>query len=189
MIHDLSLGEVQSLALKATRGAGRSHGIAEEGAYATRWLIERGHDGAGQLAALLEASDGTTASCPLHLGAAWSDAGYVPEGPTDPVLCPMLLLPFLPSLCAEDHGFSVQAGQAEARVSTAGVLSGGGLPTSPGKVQVTRCAPPASGAKLTRARVDDATLAILTAFAARTYAPATEASRARGAGAGLSDND
>ena len=40
-----------------------------------------------------------------------------------------------------------------------------------------------------RADVDANTLATLNAFAHRTYAPATEASRLKGAGAGLSDND
>jgi len=40
-----------------------------------------------------------------------------------------------------------------------------------------------------RSRCSDETVNALSAFAARTYAPATEESRLAGAGAGLSDND
>jgi hypothetical protein len=186
MIHDLSLGEVQSLALKAARGAGRSFGIAEEAGFAVRWLTERGVDGAGHLAALLVASDGAAEGCPLHLGAAWSDAGQVPEGAVS-VICPMLLLPFLPGLCGAG-GLAVSAEPAVARVSGAGDLAGD-LPMARVAVRVLACETVRSGARHTRAKVDKAALAQLQDFAFRTYAPATEASRNSGAGAGLSDND
>ncbi|KMW60818.1 hypothetical protein AIOL_000983 [Candidatus Rhodobacter oscarellae] len=41
----------------------------------------------------------------------------------------------------------------------------------------------------TRAQISQDTLRVLNRYASRTYAPATEASRLAGAGAGLSDND
>ena len=38
MTQDLSLGELQSLCVKATRGAGRAVGVAEDAGRAVRWL-------------------------------------------------------------------------------------------------------------------------------------------------------
>ena len=45
----ISLNEVTSLALKATSGCGYAYGIAEEMAYASRWLVERGLPGLTKL--------------------------------------------------------------------------------------------------------------------------------------------
>ncbi|MEJ6388060.1 DUF3726 domain-containing protein [Gymnodinialimonas ulvae] len=189
MTHDLSLGELQSLALKAARGTGRPHGLAEEAAFGVRWLTERGHDGAGALAALLSETDGRPEGCSIGLGTALSDAGAVPEGPLGPVYSPMMLLPFLAPLCAKDAGLSVTAGDARLALSREGGIEGRALPLGLTQVHVEPCAPPEAGPLHSRARVEDATLQVLTAFAFRTYAPATDESRAKGAGAGVSDND
>lgn len=190
MMHDLSLGELEALALKASRGTGRPHGLAEEAAFAVRWLTERGHDGAGALVALLEKTDGRPEGCAIGLGTEISDKGTPPEGPLGPVHSPMMLVPFLVSLCTPDAGLSVRAGDAELRISLDGGLDGVALPARLSEVHTAPCAPPpARPALQTRARVEDQALLVLTAFAYRTYAPATEESRAKGAGAGLSDND
>ncbi len=45
----VSLGELAETAQKATIGCGHSFGIAEEMAYATRWLCERGFHGTAKL--------------------------------------------------------------------------------------------------------------------------------------------
>ena len=190
MTHDLSLGEVHSLALKAARGTGRPHGLAEEAAFAVRWLTERGQDGAGALAALLEETDGRPEGCSIGLGTALSDTGALPDGGAlGAVYSPMMLVPFLTHLCAQNMGLSVRAGDAELRLSRDGGLAGDALPLGLSEVHVAPCAPPAPAALQSRAHVAEEVLRVLSAFAFRTYAPATEASRAKGAGSGLSDND
>ena len=156
---ELSLGEVQSLCAKAARGAGRTHGTAQDAGFAVRWLCARGQDGAGLLLTLLHATDGAAHEdlvpgeghagpfCPLIMGAYAADRN---ETEVDvPVHCAELLAPF------------VEQGDGAERLEGA---------------------PP-------RAFVEAEVLAELEGFAARTYAPATEESRARGAGSGLSDND
>ncbi len=189
MTLDLSLGEVQALSLKAARGAGRPFGLAEEAAFATRFLIERGYDGAGALAALLQATDGTDARCPLALGVALSDSGAVLEGEIGPVVCPLMVAPFLVGLCGAGRGLSLRAGEGVISIGVDGAMAGSPLPTTLAPLIITDCASPAAFMRQTRAQVSQEAFATLTVFAARTYAPATEESRAKGAGAGLSDND
>ncbi len=113
-----SLNEIESLAKKATRGAGYTWGIAEEAGKATRWLCAAGWPGAEALAELLGANDGAaydtlrpadtstavwTASggmlCPLIAGAAlcdraadWAGDATATLGPTAQ---PLLLVPYL----------------------------------------------------------------------------------------------
>lgn len=185
MTRDLSLGELQALCVKATRGAGRAVGVAEDAGRAVRWLCARGHDGAGALIQLLQATDGQGAAelspvvpvyapagvaiCPLALGGYLSDMGEVPEGPLGPVWSPLLMLPFLADVCGT--GLDIERD------------TGG----DPAVIRLVRRAH-VGAAVQSRADVDPATFNALLAFAARTYAPATEQSRA-GAGSGLSDND
>lgn len=185
---DLSLGEVQSLAVKAARGAGRAVGVAEDAGRATRWLWARGIDGTQALAGLLQATDGRTAAeiapalpdltpvrmaiCPLALGGYLSDVGMIPQGSLGPVWAPDLVLPFMADVAPE--GVDIVAEQPD--------VSG------PVRIRLTvRDAPRA--VVQSRALVPSDTLNILLDFAARTYAPATEESRARGAGAGPSESD
>lgn len=176
----LSLGEVEALCKKAARGAGLPWGLAEEAGFAARWLSAHGFDGAGLLLADLEAGGQT-----LSLAVALADA---PEaGPIPDAAVPLLLAPFaalaarrqpctltLPSGC-----YSFATDGAVSHVSKGGALSlifglaVGGQPLP----------------RNTRAAVNEAILQRLTELASRTYAPATEASRLAGAGAGISDND
>ncbi len=189
MRHDLSLGEVQSLAAKAARGAGRPHGMSEEAAFAVRWLIERGFDGAGALAALLQATDGGADGCPIAAGAALSDAGALTDGVQVTVHCPLLLAPFLGGLAPSDAGVLLSTDAGDVRVGADGACEGRALSHALGEVRLTHCAAPEQGARMRRAEVADQALQVLLEFAARTYAPATEESRAKGAGAGVTDND
>lgn len=182
---DLSLGELEALCVKATRGAGRAVGVAEDAGRAVRWLTARGEDGAGALVQLLRATDGAFAAnivpaipaltpikqaiCPLALGGYLSDVGEIPDGLIGPVWTPILLRPFLANLTQSGVDIAPEAD------------------TDP----VTLCLAPRSkpqAATHSRATLQTATLDVLLAFAARTYAPATEQSRA-GAGAGVPDND
>lgn len=128
----LSLGEVEALALKAARGAGLEWGMAEEAAFATRWLVEQGIDGLAVLAAHLNrlaagpgvplavviggdawASADASPLCPIALGTALSDHFDLPDGPATriirltPVMTPSLLLPFLARAAARNGGVVV----------------------------------------------------------------------------------
>lgn len=122
----LSQSEIESLCLKAARGAGMSWGIAEEAGFAAAWLAARGIDGPGILLAQLQsglgrawadicpvvqdgawrAADGATL-CPVALGAALCDFAALPQGAmaqaplrVGPVGHAALLLPFLATLAA-----------------------------------------------------------------------------------------
>ena len=104
-----ALGEIESLARKATRGAGYSWGHAEDTGRAVRWLTARGLPGPATLASVLEAGicdngpdvqwacDGVL--CPIRAGAALADFAFTLSHERavelGPVAHPLLLLPFL----------------------------------------------------------------------------------------------
>jgi hypothetical protein len=209
-----ALNEIEATAKRAARGAGLSWGMAEEASKATRWLCAQGIDGAAVLAAVLEQTEGKPASdmrpqslsgewqaeggrlCPLLAGASLSDcaAGLADARITlQTVSHPAMLLPFAAAIAGQlgqtvtlewegcaavTDGRAVSiAGDAllDAKAAGASASLGGTLGTP--MPQATRAAP------------DAAAWESLNRFAHRTFAPATEASRLAGAGAGLSDND
>jgi Protein of unknown function (DUF3726) len=201
----LSFNEIEAMALKAARGAGVSWGLAEEAAFAARWLAERGLDWAEPLLARCEArvsADMTVEStgirgaalCPLRVGAFIADAGLGPHGlEVRDVAVPLLLLPFLAR--AEAPGpVAVRLGTGARVWFAAGQLHGTeGLAALPGIAAVTISpgVPTATAVDLLpRPRPVAAAVAQgLSAFERRTYVPASAQSRLAGAGAGLSDND
>lgn len=210
-----SLNEIEAMGKRAARGAGHHWGIAEEAGKAARGLAARGLPGPELLAGLLErtkgrpyaelapvATDGMWRApsgplCPLVTGAALVDrteriaAGGIALGP---VYFPLLLAPFL-AMAAKASGAAMTLSWPGTEVT---VLPDGGL-----LAEGTLSAPDANSASCTGATsnaepaqadrcphvVADDSWRRLGAFAQRTYAPATEASRMLGAGAGLSDND
>ena len=207
-----ALGEVEGLAKKAARGAGYPWGLAEEAAMATRWLCRAGGDGVGALASLLGQVDGVDMGdlrpvrmadgwraegpllCPLYLGATLSDlGGPLPTRPLSlmGLVAPLLLLPFCAALCREaGQQACLDGGGGTALTDGAGMQFADRLPEGPADVTLTRHEGPFMAHPLaTRANPDPAAWASLERFAHRTYAPATDTSRAKGAGAGLSDND
>lgn len=206
-----ALNEVETTAKKATRGGAYSWGLAEEAAKATRWLCSQGLDGCAILTGLLRKTDRAAGMAPVSLdgdwqapsgqicaliaGAALSDCAHrLPEGEIRMlnVVSPQMLIPFA-AAAAGQLGQPVTLSWDGISVTTDGtglgetdippmdlaksviVRVGGDL----GKV-VTQC---------TRSTPDPADWAYLNELAGRTYAPATEESRRKGAGAGLSDND
>ena len=209
---NLSLNEIEATAKKAARGAGYPWGLAEEAGKATRWLCSHDVDGCGTLAELLEQVDGKDIAgwlpntghgpwaakdgilCPLATGAAISD--YAHEIPASGILLevvasPMLLVPFAALLAQEiERPVTVAIGVLDVCTDGEGLSAADLPPHSPsaasicigGAIEQTR-------KSLQRASPDPDTWEVLLAFAHRTYAPATEESRLRGAGAGLSDND
>lgn len=210
--HSLSLNEVDALAKKATRGTGYPWGLAEEAGKAIRWLCRNGLDGCAELLGLLEECDGADVSewrpvidghvwtarsgrlCPLITGAALSDraadlrAGVFEIGP---LLRPLLILPFAGHAAQFLQGpVSVRWSGGVAVTDGEGLGLDGAHPVGPETVKVSiegRVDDP--NPERTRATPDHDCQARLERFAHRTYAPATEASRLKGAGAGLSDND
>lgn len=206
----LSLNEVEATAKKATRGAGYPWGLAEEAGKATRWLCARGLDGCGALATLLVQTDGVDLGtwtprcdaspwrssggnlCPLVAGAALSDRATAIramqlEGP----VVPLLLVPFV-GMVARHHEITLRIELTKAMAVTDGrsVALTGRFPDQASVAFID------SGGSLDavlpdrhRAAPDEMVLNMLERFAHRTYAPATDASRLSGAGAGLADND
>jgi len=211
-----SLNEVEATAKRATRGAGYSWGLAEEASKATRWLCANGFDGAGTLARLLDqtdavpkedlsvqsiAADWTSSTgqiCPLIAGATLADSaaqmgaqGVVMHN----VLHPAFVLPFAAAAAKSvNHALSVNwDGQAivcdatglcdaDAEMASTTPVAKHLTVTLGGSVQSPL-------PKVTRATPNATDWAVLNRFAHRTFAPATDASRLLGAGAGVSDND
>ncbi|WP_343565221.1 DUF3726 domain-containing protein [Kiloniella sp. b19] len=205
-----SLNEVEATAKRAARGAGYSWGLSEEAGKATRWLCAHGLDGVGALCVLLEQGladdllpnapqdlssnrNSQRKICPLLAGAALSDFSAQRELPVSmqKLAVPMLILPFVASV-ARRLRLCLVVNCGDAVFSTDGVRlrAAGVLPEKAGEVTIT--AGDITGdetAICTRASPSAESWDLLNSFARRTYAPATEESRLRGAGAGLSDND
>lgn len=209
-----SLNELEAMCRKAARGAGYSWGLAEEAGKATRWLAAAGLPGPACLLHLFEAVDSRdfasfkpnitdatcTAShgflCPLMTGTAMCDGALGPPPPQGLRLVnlssPLLLLPFVVTAFE-----IVQLSWIRVQLSACqGVISWDGaeldLARPQADVAVLEPIAVAGGRPLavqTRAILEAETCTRLEAFAHRTFAPATEASRLAGAGAGLLDND
>ncbi|WP_108813993.1 DUF3726 domain-containing protein [Loktanella sp. Alg231-35] len=213
-----SLNEIEALAKRAARGGGLSWGISEEAAKAVRWLTSHGLPGGEALAGLLGQNDGVAsdqvapgdlddvwhasngALCPLISGAALNDYAERLAAGTDitmrDVSYPLLVVPFA-AWAAMHIKAQVGVSWGGMRVVTDG--NGLGISDADDALLVTKtpqlsCAQvtTATGAfsqPLSRGEVSPGAWATLNDFAQRTYAPATEASRRLGAGAGVSDND
>ena len=206
-----ALNEIEATAKRATRGAGYTWGQAEEASKATRWLCEKGSDGAGVLARLLEqdlASDpilhsprqieaswqGSEDLCPLVAGPFLSDCAHLLKSGSikmRDVALPELLLPFA-AAAARTLGCSLIVDCDGLQVVTDGVnlASPDAIPVRARSVTVSKGdAPVPYRQQCTRVEPDPEDWATLTGFAHRTFAPASDESRLLGAGAGLSDND
>ena len=119
LMQDYSIGEVESLVLKAYRGAGFSWGLAQEAGNAAAWMAMNSLPALDEFAHLLEHIDrqvtGTLSPlindktcwvnpskqlCPVITGAAFSesdlDAFDLKQGLTIQAVCqPMILVPFI----------------------------------------------------------------------------------------------
>jgi hypothetical protein len=210
-----ALNEVEALAKRAARGAGMSWGTAEEAAKATRWLCRNGIDGAGVLSALLDHNQGKAEQdlrpaetsgtwravdaaqlCALLAGAALSDGALKLKDASitmQRLSFPALLLPFMASAAAQLNCVLVlecDAGSA----STDGnllALSNEALLQATSADVVIRIGGLTGNilSQVSRAKPAPEAWDTLNTYAHKTYAPATEASRLAGAGAGLADND
>lgn len=206
-----SLNEVEAMAKRAARGAGYSWGLAEEAGKATRWLCAQGLDASAALAGVLEqglAADhdrhtpqsvngtwsGPEVLCPLATGALLSDCAGILKTQSiqmEHVAVPVLLVPFA-ATAARFLKTSVLVNCDGKTFLTDGqnLSTGEGFPLLARQVRIEKGDTLRTARKAqTRAYPETEHWCILKSFAHRTYAPATEASRRLGAGAGLSDND
>lgn len=213
----VSLAEIDAMGRKAARGAGFAWGLAEEAGRAARWLAAWGLPGPEALLAALQAMDGAVGAhaprpdgpawkaeagtlCPIATGAALSDrAAEIRDGAEirlGPVLFPLLVLP---ALCraARDLDFAIELrGAAFVAVATPdGPAAADRAPIEAARIEGLSVARadgsphPAVPHRSDAWRVSVETWRALDRFAHRTYAPATEASRRAGAGAGVRDTD
>lgn len=212
-----SLYEVEVTAKRAARGAGLPWGIAEEAGKAVRWLAERGLPGPRELSEILTRNDGKDYAelapvsdcgvwkapsgrlCPLIAGAALADraaelaaGAEIKLGATSQ---PLLLTPYA-AVAAKQKGVAIELSWDGATLT----LMPGGFAADAKEGALTRRSVesvtcrrvnvvPDAQAFTANRNVDAETWSRLNVFAQRTFAPATEASRLAGAGAGLTDND
>ncbi len=206
-----SLNEVVAIAKKAARGAGYSWGLAEEAGVAVRWLSMHGFDGCAALASLLERMDGATlpehgpqlsqdvwcskhgAMCALMAGTAFADRASLHgdgEVVMRNVVAPLMFVPFVADV-ARMTGRPVRMRWTDTDLVTDGVDVSGDAGSGTASDVLVSFGAAIGPPRATKTRVAPKSLvwAVLNTFAERTYAPATEASRLKGAGAGVSDND
>lgn len=213
-----SLNEIEAMAKRAARGAGYHWGHAEEAGKAARWLAEYDLPGPELLAQLLTLNFGRSYACaaprsaagpwragegdlcPLLAGSALCDrATELANGRVfdlEAVAYPLLLVP----LAASASGLTGYATALDwdgiaIHVAPQGIAIGGNqdalMASRTGHLtcRISRVADHAVSLKKFGRAVDAKHWTVLGELARRTFAPATEASRLAGAGAGLTDND
>jgi hypothetical protein len=183
-----SLSEITATGRKAAKGAGYSWGMADEAGRATAWLWAHGIDSITALADLLD--QGSPETCPIHIGTAVCDAPPTQTIYFERVHSPILLLSFaaeLGKITKSTVKMTIDDGVYYATPDKMFVEHD----HQTGSVTLTRYSDEPSGTPLTRHPRRAAPVAWdrLGVWEHKTYAPATEASRLAGAGAGLSDND
>lgn len=185
----LSYNEVQTLARKAAAGAGLPYGVAEDIGEAAVWLSARGVDA---VAAVVDALAGRG---PDDILDGLADIDALCCGGRDEVAlhgrdCGLLLIG-LAGATAGEMGLCLAVERGEGAVVPLALVedAGGLMPSAavlrllPGDDRLARPATPRPAAS------DLAAYAAALALAARTCVPASDFSRAQGAGAGTTDND
>ena len=209
--HSWSVGETRSLTVKAARGVGMPWGIAEEAGFALDWLVRHGAPGVtamcrylsfyatgieqGRTPVTMPGTEGDGWVCPLGFGTALSDGAInLPDGEFR-LREPMILIPFL-AACAGSGAVRLTIGDISIDISSDGFHSEmitHSLLIAEAECRIASIADndlPATTHPVNRVgSTMTECIAVLTRYAHNTYAPATEASRLAGAGAGLSDND
>ncbi|WP_270731591.1 DUF3726 domain-containing protein [Shimia sp. Alg240-R146] len=206
----MSLNEIEATAKKAARGAGHTWGMAEEAAKATRWLCSRGIDGCGNLARLLTADDVETGRsltletdtlrskagslCPLIAGACIADRAEVLGSVGwnfQNVASPIMLVPFAAQIAARTgQPIALSASDFSAVTDGETLTLSGVWKDHANRLTIQMTNEKGAFPKVcSRANPDKRDWETLQSLAHRTYAPATEASRLKGAGAGTTDND
>jgi len=213
----VSRNEIESLALKAARGAGMSWGLAEEASVAAGWLAEHALPWAETLAEVLADAHSTslpqiaghvimpsrpgTRLCPILTGALLSDLG--PPALTTEVrdlLAPMWLAPFLASWASPNRAVRLAWGKVHLSVTPSGTPGAEAIPAAVlaaafadsvaiALEQNDRLEQSPTRRGSSGYEVPDDAWSALQELEHRTYVPASAQSRIAGAGAGLLDND
>ncbi|MFZ8924098.1 DUF3726 domain-containing protein [Alphaproteobacteria bacterium LSUCC0226] len=205
-----SLGEIGALSTKAARGCGMDWGLADEAGYAVKWLQRRQLPGiaalcrylswrqTGEITAWPDVTGDQGHYCPIATGAAYGDGLFGDEVEFSRMRTPLLLIPFIAlraditpiAISLETVVFSLsQDGFAYSGNDTAILTAASHCRIS---TKIDHMPPLTRISDTDLPRVPEtaaACVTVLNSFAKNTYAPATEASRLAGAGAGLSDND
>jgi hypothetical protein len=213
----VSLNEIESLALKAARGAGMSWGLAEEAAVAASWLAARSLPWAETLADLLARQpvacqpriDGDAIApsragsrlCPILTGALLSDVGAsVRPIKFRDILAPLWLAPFLARWTTPDRAVRLAWGEVSLAIGPNTLSNPGAVAMEALAAPFASCVevalvPGADTGHPLRERnrdgypVPDDAWRALQLLEHCTYVPASAQSRLSGAGAGLLDND
>jgi len=172
MALDYSLNEVEATVKKAVRAVGYPWGLAEEAGRSARWLCHYGHDGCAAVIRHLSVFDGLIDSDNLDAHSPCTQTG-IWRADVAP------LCPFYSGVSLSDRAQPLV--KASVTDNSQSVLSD--VTMSLVDTQI------AHDTLSQRGYPGEKTWQVLNQYAARTYAPATEESRLKGAGAGLSDND
>ena len=200
----VSFNELKSMSKGAARGAGFSWGHAEEVSFATVWLAKNGFDAAKELINLLENdmiyspenidddiwTNKSGDLDPIKSGTALLDLNITRSIVLEDVFLPCFLIPFVAhlsnSVLIEADNFSALSINGRVKVKFENLpLRSKYLILSETSDNINLVQKQISK----RCEIADDVWSRLEEFTYRTYAPATEESRALGAGAGLSDND
>ncbi|MDX3974911.1 DUF3726 domain-containing protein [Shinella sp.] len=187
----LSYNEVQSVTRKAASGAGLPHGAADDIGHAAAWLSARGVDAVRTVVDAL--GDDERGRQAILRDQAAIDALCC--GETEQVLLRDrnygLLLIGLAGAAAMETGLNLAVQQVDGDVVPLARLSDAGGMLS--AMKTLRLLPdndaPVCSGSLRPMATDAVAYAAALGLAARTYVPASDLSRARGAGAGATDND
>ena len=215
---NVSFNEIDVMSKRAARGAGFPWGLAEEAGKATRWLMAYGFPGLEILQDILKyndtrhdtdevpvANDGvwqarTGNLCPIVAGAILSDRAAditIEDGiKFGMMLRPIALAPFVATAARisggvfELHWDDVTMEIGANEVSLTGACVHLKNHTTEGVCcRRTQQAITDPVKRVTECTADARVWARLNDYAHRTFAPASDASRLAGAGAGLTDND
>ena len=205
-----SLREISTLAVKAARGSGMEWGLAEEAGYAVSWLQRRKLPGVAALCKYLSWRQTGTLSvwpnktgekhhyCPIAIGAAYGDGAFGDEVQLPHIRSPLLLIPFV-AIRAFDKSIIISIGNTVFGLTRDGFGHSTNDTAILGNSSI--CNITTTNGDLPHItnindikwpRIPETTtecIKVLNKFAKNTYAPATEASRFSGAGAGLNDGD
>jgi hypothetical protein len=188
----VSRNEIETTCQRAALGVGLAHGLAEDAAAIAAWLAADGEDVAAIMLAALSSVDenGFPVPCFIHDERVWRSA--------EQVIVPALVAgPCATDLLRAEPGAVIQICRTDEPRVIAAALALAGLdaaevPLERGqsmRLTARPCARPPPRPLAEGFTVADAVWRELLKLAARTYVPASEQSRLKGAGAGLSDND
>ena len=215
---NVSLNEIDAMSKRACRGAGLPWGLAEEAGKAIRWLVAHKFSGLDMLADIIVLLDKKTLDdvSPILVAGVWqarsevlspftcgamlcdraAELGAGEEIVLGPLCQPLALAPYV-ALAARlsGHVFELHWNDISMTIAADKASLDEGIPDPGASVAQTTCCRTVDREVINPitcvadCNADPKTWARLNDYAHRNYAPATEASRLAGAGAGTTDSD